>query len=156
MICKVHGKRFVYKFVCDLKQLLGYSASELSKLVEEAERRSINRSNSHLLSSFWFHESPPPTPTPTTLQTWMMLSNGRRAVAGLGRRVAVQGAQRLQTGNSSLIHSNPALSNREMAKPMGKDAAKVYGGRLRPWSMSIFSSPSTSNMEAVWSDPTQS
>ena len=52
MICKVHGKRFVYKFVCDLKQLLGYSASELSKLVEEAERRSINRSNSHLLSSF--------------------------------------------------------------------------------------------------------
>ena len=52
MICKVHGKRFVYKFVCDLKQLLGYSASELSKLVEEAERRSINRSNSHLLASF--------------------------------------------------------------------------------------------------------
>ena len=52
MICKVHGKRFVYKFVCDLKQLLGYSASELSKLVEEAERRSINRSNSHLLTSF--------------------------------------------------------------------------------------------------------
>jgi len=56
----------------------------------------------------------------------MMLSNGRRAVAGLGRRVAVQGAQRLQTGNSSLIHSNPALSKREMAKPMGKDAAKLF------------------------------
>ncbi|KYN37874.1 DNA-binding protein Ets97D, partial [Trachymyrmex septentrionalis] len=34
MISKVHGKRFVYKFVCDLKQLLGYSAAELSKLVE--------------------------------------------------------------------------------------------------------------------------
>jgi GA-binding protein transcription factor alpha len=51
MICKVHGKRFVYKFVCDLKQLLGYSASELSKLVEEAERRSIGRGN-HLLASF--------------------------------------------------------------------------------------------------------
>ncbi|KAK4878408.1 hypothetical protein RN001_010914 [Aquatica leii] len=33
MISKVHGKRFVYKFVCDLKQLLGYSAVELSKLV---------------------------------------------------------------------------------------------------------------------------
>lgn len=33
MISKVHGKRFVYKFVCDLKQLLGYSAIELSRLV---------------------------------------------------------------------------------------------------------------------------
>lgn len=43
MICKVHGKRFVYKFVCDLKELLGYSASELSKLVAEAETRSLNR-----------------------------------------------------------------------------------------------------------------
>ena len=43
MICKVHGKRFVYKFVCDLKDLLGYSACELSKLVEEAERRSMER-----------------------------------------------------------------------------------------------------------------
>ncbi|XP_011686183.1 PREDICTED: DNA-binding protein Ets97D isoform X2 [Wasmannia auropunctata] len=38
MISKVHGKRFVYKFVCDLKQLLGYSAAELSKLVEERGR----------------------------------------------------------------------------------------------------------------------
>lgn len=36
MIHKVHGKRFVYKFVCDLKMLLGYSAAELSKLVNEA------------------------------------------------------------------------------------------------------------------------
>jgi len=44
MICKVHGKRFVYKFVCDLKELLGYSACELSRLVEEAERRSSERS----------------------------------------------------------------------------------------------------------------
>lgn len=34
MICKVHGKRFVYKFVCDLKQLLGYSALELARLVD--------------------------------------------------------------------------------------------------------------------------
>ncbi|XP_052824356.1 GA-binding protein alpha chain isoform X1 [Octopus bimaculoides] len=33
MIAKVHGKRFVYKFVCDLKMLLGYSSHELSKLV---------------------------------------------------------------------------------------------------------------------------
>lgn len=37
MIHKVHGKRFVYKFVCDLKNLLGYSAGELSRLVLEAE-----------------------------------------------------------------------------------------------------------------------
>ena len=36
MIHKVHGKRFVYKFVCNLKNLLGYSAGELSKLVMEA------------------------------------------------------------------------------------------------------------------------
>ncbi|KAJ8980386.1 hypothetical protein NQ317_009380 [Molorchus minor] len=34
MISKVHGKRFVYKFVCDLKQLLGYSAVELANLVK--------------------------------------------------------------------------------------------------------------------------
>ena len=43
MICKVHGKRFVYKFVCDLKEVLGYSASELSKQVAEAEQRSLAR-----------------------------------------------------------------------------------------------------------------
>lgn len=35
MIAKVHGKRFVYKFVCDLKKLLGYSARELNRLVNE-------------------------------------------------------------------------------------------------------------------------
>ncbi|KAB0791441.1 hypothetical protein PPYR_03241 [Photinus pyralis] len=33
MISKVQGKRFVYKFVCDLKQLIGYSALELTRLV---------------------------------------------------------------------------------------------------------------------------
>jgi GA-binding protein transcription factor alpha len=38
MISKVQGKRFVYKFVCDLKQLLGYSAEELSKLVNEGKQ----------------------------------------------------------------------------------------------------------------------
>jgi len=37
MISKVHGKRFVYKFVCDLKQLLGYSAAELSNLVNNQQ-----------------------------------------------------------------------------------------------------------------------
>ncbi|KAK6645417.1 hypothetical protein RUM43_001694 [Polyplax serrata] len=40
MISKVHGKRFVYKFVCDLKQLLGYSASELNQLVTESALKS--------------------------------------------------------------------------------------------------------------------
>ena len=39
MISKVHGKRFVYKFVCDLKQLLGFSAEELNKLVTECESK---------------------------------------------------------------------------------------------------------------------
>lgn len=34
MISKVHGKRFVYKFVCDLKQVIGYSAIELANLVK--------------------------------------------------------------------------------------------------------------------------
>ncbi|RZC35344.1 DNA-binding protein Ets97D, partial [Asbolus verrucosus] len=33
MISKVHGERFVYKFVCDLKELLGYDARELSNLI---------------------------------------------------------------------------------------------------------------------------
>ncbi|XP_022908828.1 DNA-binding protein Ets97D [Onthophagus taurus] len=39
MISKVHGKRFVYKFVCDLKQLLGYSAVELANLVNFGNAR---------------------------------------------------------------------------------------------------------------------
>lgn len=37
MIHKVHGKRFVYKFVCDLKSLLGYSAGELGILVNQMD-----------------------------------------------------------------------------------------------------------------------
>uniref|UniRef100_A0A8C4QLE6 GA binding protein transcription factor subunit alpha n=1 Tax=Eptatretus burgeri TaxID=7764 RepID=A0A8C4QLE6_EPTBU len=41
MICKVQGKRFVYRFVCDLKSLIGYSAAELNKLVRESEARRI-------------------------------------------------------------------------------------------------------------------
>ncbi|CRL00286.1 CLUMA_CG013559, isoform A [Clunio marinus] len=36
MISKVQGKRFVYKFVCNLKELIGYDAAELSRLVKEA------------------------------------------------------------------------------------------------------------------------
>ncbi|XP_045770375.1 DNA-binding protein Ets97D isoform X1 [Maniola jurtina] len=35
MISKVVGKRFVYKYVCDLRQLLGYGAGELAELVKE-------------------------------------------------------------------------------------------------------------------------
>ncbi|XP_055852799.1 DNA-binding protein Ets97D [Episyrphus balteatus] len=35
MISKVSGKRFAYKFDCDLKMLIGYDAEELSKLVNE-------------------------------------------------------------------------------------------------------------------------
>ncbi|KAI2798200.1 hypothetical protein RDWZM_001938 [Blomia tropicalis] len=35
MIAKVHGKRFVYKFVCDLKSIIGYNAYELNSLVRE-------------------------------------------------------------------------------------------------------------------------
>jgi GA-binding protein transcription factor alpha len=37
MISKVHGKRFVYKFVCDLKELIGFDAAELAKLVNEGQ-----------------------------------------------------------------------------------------------------------------------
>lgn len=33
MISKVHNKRFVYKFVCNLQQLIGYNAKELALLV---------------------------------------------------------------------------------------------------------------------------
>lgn len=50
MISKVQGKRFVYKFVCDLKQLLGYSASELNALVEECERKALGFNRQYSLS----------------------------------------------------------------------------------------------------------
>ncbi|XP_046658690.1 DNA-binding protein Ets97D isoform X2 [Homalodisca vitripennis] len=53
MIAKVHGKRFVYKFVCDLKQLLGYSAFELNRLVIEAEMRSQNAAHDPLQHSIF-------------------------------------------------------------------------------------------------------
>ncbi|XP_043208898.1 DNA-binding protein Ets97D-like isoform X1 [Amphibalanus amphitrite] len=39
MLQKVPGKRFVYKFICDLRAVLGYSPAELSRLVMEAEHR---------------------------------------------------------------------------------------------------------------------
>ncbi|KAJ8405946.1 hypothetical protein AAFF_G00308340 [Aldrovandia affinis] len=50
MICKVQGKRFVYKFVCDLKTLIGYSAAELNHLVTECEQRNAARVQLHSLN----------------------------------------------------------------------------------------------------------
>ncbi|KAK7105654.1 GA-binding protein alpha chain-like isoform X2 [Littorina saxatilis] len=41
MIAKVHGKRFVYKFVCDLKMLLGYTAGDLNRQVTECVERKL-------------------------------------------------------------------------------------------------------------------
>ncbi|XP_028648743.1 GA-binding protein alpha chain [Erpetoichthys calabaricus] len=49
MICKVQGKRFVYKFVCDLKTLIGYSAAELNHLVTECEQKKLARMQLHSL-----------------------------------------------------------------------------------------------------------
>ncbi len=39
MISKVSGKRFMYKFVCNLKELIGYNAKELNALTLEAEQK---------------------------------------------------------------------------------------------------------------------
>uniref|UniRef100_A0A3B3SG19 GA-binding protein alpha chain n=1 Tax=Paramormyrops kingsleyae TaxID=1676925 RepID=A0A3B3SG19_9TELE len=50
MICKVQGKRFVYKFVCDLKTLIGYSAAELNHLVTECEQKKLARMQLHGLA----------------------------------------------------------------------------------------------------------
>lgn len=43
MIAKVHGKRFVYRFVCDLKMLLGYSAAELNRQVTLCAEKKLQR-----------------------------------------------------------------------------------------------------------------
>ena len=40
---QVHGKRFVYKFVCDLKMLLGYSAGELNRLVTDCAEKQLRK-----------------------------------------------------------------------------------------------------------------
>ncbi|CAH1796470.1 unnamed protein product [Owenia fusiformis] len=48
MIAKVHGKRFVYKFICDLRMLLGYSAGELAKLVEESAQKKLAEVREHI------------------------------------------------------------------------------------------------------------
>ncbi|XP_069492487.1 GA-binding protein alpha chain isoform X4 [Ambystoma mexicanum] len=47
MICKVQGKRFVYKFVCDLKTLIGYSAAELNRLVSQCEQKKMAKLQIH-------------------------------------------------------------------------------------------------------------
>uniref|UniRef100_A0A8C6TKY9 GA-binding protein alpha chain n=1 Tax=Neogobius melanostomus TaxID=47308 RepID=A0A8C6TKY9_9GOBI len=47
MISKVQGKRFVYKFVCDLRTLIGYSAAELNGLVTECEQKKMARMQMH-------------------------------------------------------------------------------------------------------------
>ena len=47
MICKVQGKRFVHKFVCDLKTLTGYSAAELNRLVTECEQKKLAKMQLH-------------------------------------------------------------------------------------------------------------
>ncbi|XP_054760075.2 GA-binding protein alpha chain-like [Lytechinus pictus] len=46
MIAKVHGQRFVYKFVCDLRSLMGYSAAELNKLVNECRQTKLSHASS--------------------------------------------------------------------------------------------------------------
>lgn len=46
MISKVHGKRFVYKFICDLKTLLGFSAGELYALVRRCAAKHTTTSSS--------------------------------------------------------------------------------------------------------------
>ncbi|KAM8856987.1 GA-binding protein alpha chain isoform 1-T1 [Synchiropus picturatus] len=60
MISKVQGKRFVYKFVCDLRTLIGYTAAELNGLVTECEQKKITRMQMHGL---------PPNITTVTLAT---------------------------------------------------------------------------------------
>lgn len=40
----MQGKRFAYKFVVDLKQLIGYDAAELNRLVIAAEQKKIQMS----------------------------------------------------------------------------------------------------------------
>ncbi|KAG7275908.1 hypothetical protein CRUP_011358 [Coryphaenoides rupestris] len=47
MISKVQGKRFVYKFVCDLRTLIGYSAAELNGLVTECQQKKLARMQLH-------------------------------------------------------------------------------------------------------------
>lgn len=45
IISKVRGKKFVYQFVCDLKELVGYSAQQLSDIVNGRSRQPRPRRN---------------------------------------------------------------------------------------------------------------
>jgi hypothetical protein len=36
---KVHNKKFTYRFVCDLRDIVGYSATELDRRVREQIQR---------------------------------------------------------------------------------------------------------------------
>jgi len=40
-LLQVHGRRFVYKFVCDLRMLLGYTAGDLNRLVTECTEKKL-------------------------------------------------------------------------------------------------------------------
>ena len=51
MIAKVHGKRFVYQFVCDLRSLLGYSAAELHERVTQCAKNKVKKAASMALNS---------------------------------------------------------------------------------------------------------
>lgn len=55
-VLQVHGKRFVYKFVCDLKALLGYSAGELNRLVEESEHKELQKARENIRPGRWQSE----------------------------------------------------------------------------------------------------
>lgn len=43
LLSKVAGKRFAYKFDCDLQSLIGYSAGELAKMVREQYNSVYNK-----------------------------------------------------------------------------------------------------------------
>uniref|UniRef100_G3U7V7 GA binding protein transcription factor subunit alpha n=1 Tax=Loxodonta africana TaxID=9785 RepID=G3U7V7_LOXAF len=47
VICKVQGKWFVYKFVCDLKTLTGYDVAELNRWVTECEQKKLAKMQLH-------------------------------------------------------------------------------------------------------------
>ncbi|KAF9807438.1 hypothetical protein SFRURICE_005396 [Spodoptera frugiperda] len=56
MIAKVSGKRFVYKFVCDLRQLLGYGAGELAELVKEVHDTEIQNGNPNYTDKYRMYD----------------------------------------------------------------------------------------------------
>lgn len=50
---QVHGKRFVYKFICDLKTLLGFSAGELYLMVKNcAEKHAIRNRKRRAITAY--------------------------------------------------------------------------------------------------------